>query len=380
MFKNSTHVESLQQVVAMLVAVSVLVWSVGFYGNAQAANLVEISNTLTDSDISATSNHQIEFTTPATGPGVAASSTITVTFPTTPDSFNLTGLNETNVTLTIGGSPATIAATPSGATWGAAFAGDVLTITSGTGVVATNTLVEIVITNVGNPATGGSYEFYVTAGAEDTGRTRVVILDSVTVTASVPTLFEFTVTGLTASTSVNGTSTTGSTTATTIPFGDLFAGEIKTLAQQLNVQTNARNGYVVTVEQDSDLISETGAIIDSFADATYINEPAAWLSPTNQLLDDQTWGHWGLTSSDGDLFAGAQPTLEFGEDEWIAASTTPRIVMAHTGSADNASGTPSALQDDIGQTIVGFQIEITPLQEAADDYETILTYIATPTF
>jgi hypothetical protein len=31
-------------------------------------------------------------------------------------------------------------------------------------------------------------------------------------------------------------------------------------------------------------------------------------------------------------------------------------------------------------TEVGYKIEITPLQEAADDYTTTLTYIATPTF
>ncbi len=36
--------------------------------------------------------------------------------------------------------------------------------------------------------------------------------------------------------------------------------------------------------------------------------------------------------------------------------------------------------DDIGAAQVGYQIQITALQEAGDDYSTTLTYIATPTF
>lgn len=36
--------------------------------------------------------------------------------------------------------------------------------------------------------------------------------------------------------------------------------------------------------------------------------------------------------------------------------------------------------DDVGQTVVGFKIEVSSLQEAGDDYNTTLTYIATPSF
>jgi hypothetical protein len=54
--------------------------------------------------------------------------------------------------------------------------------------------------------------------------------------------------------------------------------------------------------------------------------------------------------------------------------------MAHNDPSDGTTGTTDATGDDVGETFVGYQIEITPLQEAADDYQTILTYIATPTF
>ena len=156
---------------------------------------------------------------------------------------------------------ASLAATAAAATWGAAVSGQNLTLTSGTGVVTAGQVVRIRVgtnatfgvtgTNrVTNPGTTNSYEFLVTAGAADSGRTRVAILDNVDVTAIVNTSFVFTVTGLATSSAVNGTSTTGLTTATAIPFGVLTAGQVKTMAQRLNVTTNARNGFVVTVEQN----------------------------------------------------------------------------------------------------------------------------------
>ena len=375
MFKLSTNVESLHRVVAMLVAIAVLTWSVGAYSNAQAANLAVISNTLSDSDVASLSNHTIQFTVPTSSPGVIAGGTIVVTFPV---GFNLSTSSVAfgDVDFTINGAQQTLAAVAAPGVWGAAVSGQNLTITSNNGVVTAGQIVRIL---VGTNATGGtnrvtnpgigSYEFVVTAGAADTGRTRVAILDNVDVTAKVDTSFIFTVTGLATSTVVNGTSTTGSTTATSIPFGTLIAGQMKTLAQRLNVTTNARNGFVVTVEQDQNLLSSTGADIDGFRDGAYTNIPEAWgAAPTNSILNENTWGHWGLTSEDADLNSD-----EFGSALFVAASTTPRQIFAHTGPSDGTTV-------DKGVTDIGYQIQITPLQEAGDDYTTTLTYIATPTF
>lgn len=372
MQKISTNVEALHRVVAMLVAAALIVVSVGFYGTAQAANLTEVSNTLSDSDVSALSNHTIAFSMSASSTGLAAGQTITVTFPA---GFSMGSVAFGDVDLSINGVDQPIAAAASGGTWGAAVAGQVLTITSGTDtLVANDDIVIRVGTNaaggtnrVTNP-TAGSYEFYVTAGTVDTGRTRVAILDNVDVTAIVNTSFTFVVAGLATSTDVNGTSTTGSTTATAIPFGTLAAGVPEVLGQSLSVTTNARNGFVVTVEQDQNLLSSTGADIDGFIDGAYTNIPAAWAAPTNNIGNENTWGHWGLTSEDADL-----NTNEFGTALFVAASTTPRQVFSHTGPADGTTV-------DIGRTEVGYAIQITPLQEAGDDYNTILTYIATPTF
>jgi len=381
MFKHSTiTVESLHRVVAMLVATAVLVGSVGVFNNAQAANLAVISNTLSDSDISALSNHTIQFTIPTSSPGVIAGGgtpgQIVVTFPV---GFNMGSVGVGDIDFAINGSEQTLAGAPSGATWGAAVAGQNLTLTSGTGVVTAGQVVRIRVgtnavtggtgTNrVTNPGSANSYEFLVTAGAADSGRTRVAILDNVEVTAIVNTSFVFTVNGLATTTLINGTTTTGTASATAIPFGELTAGEIKTLGQRLNVTTNARNGFVVTVEQDQNLLSSTGADIDGFINGAYTNTPTAWTAPSNAILNENTWGHWGLTSTDSDLNSD-----EFGSALFVAASTTPRQIFSHTGPSDGTT-------NDIGSTSVAYSIQISPLQEAGDDYSTILTYIATPTF
>ena len=283
-----------------------------------------------------------------------------------------------DVDFEINGSNTALAAAAAGATWGAVVSGQNLTLTSGSGVVTAGQIVTIKVgtnatfgtagTNrVTNPGVG-SYEFVVTAGAADTGRTRVAILNNVLVTASVDTSFIFTVAGLATTTAVNGTSTTGSSSAIAIPFGTLTAGVMKTLGQQLTVTTNARNGFVVTVQQNQNLLSSTGADIDGFIDGVYTNTPTAWVAPTNSILSENTWGHWGLTSEDADLNAN-----EFGSALFVAASTTARQVFSHTGPADGTTA-------DKGATKVGYQIQISPLQEAGNDYSTVLTYIATPTF
>jgi hypothetical protein len=374
MFKHSTfNVESLHRVVAMLVATAVLAVSVGVFNNAQAANLAVISNTLSDSDVSALSNHTIQFTIPTSSPGVIAAGNIVVTFPT---GFNMGSVAFGDVDLFIDGSSQTVAGSASGATWGAAVAGQNLTLTSGTGVITAGQVVRILVgtnaaggTNrVTNPGTVDSFEFLVTAGAADSGRTRVAILDNVDVTAIVNTSFVFTVAGLATTTTVNTDVTTGSTTATAIPFGVLTAGSAKVMAQRLNVTTNARNGFVVTVEQDQNLLSSTGADIDGFIDGAYTNTPTAWAAPTNTILNENTWGHWGLTSEDSNLNGD-----EFGAALYVAASTTPRQIFAHNGPSDGTTA-------DIGETDIGYRIQISPLQEAGDDYSTVLTYIATPTF
>jgi hypothetical protein len=381
MSKLSTYnVEALHRVVAMLVAVAVLTWSVGAYTNAQAANLTQISNTLSDSDRGVLANHTIQFTIPTGSPGVVAGGTITVTFPT---GFAMGSVAFGDMDLNIASSEQTLAAAPSGATWGATVSGQVVTFLSGSGTASAGDTVIIRIgTNavtggagvnqVTNHATAGSYEFIVTAGAADSGRTRVAILDDVLVTAEVPTRFQFVVSGVATSTTINGEITTGSSTNVALPFGVLDPGTPKVMGQSLSVETNAANGFIVTVEQDGNLRSSTGADIDGFVNGSYTNTPTAWSAPTAVVTNENTWGHWGLTSNDSNLNAN-EFNVGTGGDRFVAASTTPRVVFSHNGPADGTT-------QDIGLASVAYKVQISALQEAGADYQTTLTYIATPTF
>ncbi len=363
MFVIPTHVGFTHRVVAMLVACATVLWSIGVYSTAQAANLIEVQDTLTDSGPSVTSGHNFSFEIPA-GSTVGTTTDYVITFPA-----GFTGVNTVVsgdlVVRKNAGAPITIGN----------FAAGAQTLTFDNIPATSTDVITVVLADgkVTNPAGIQSYEFLISVAnaTSDTGRTRVAIVDYVTVTAVVDTTFDFVVSGLATSTSVNGTSTTGTATATQIPFGVLAAGSIYTLGQQLSVQTNAANGFVVTVQQDSNLESSTGADIDGFSNGTYVNTPTAWSAPTNSLLVENTWGHWGLTSNDSDLNASEFTTG--GGDRWVAASTTPRIVFSHNDPADGTT-------QDYGQAEVAYRVQISPLQEAGDDYNTTLMYIATPTF
>ena len=374
MFANATsNVGISQRVVTTLVACAVVLASVGIYTTAQAASLVSVKDTLSDSDLSTLSNHTIGFSMSPTGTVAASGGTITATFPA---GFNFGSVVVGDIDLLVNGANQTLVAGAAGAAnWGYTRVGQVITFTAGSGVsaAANNPIIIRIGTNatggtnqITNP-TAGSYELRITAGTADSGRTRVAIIDNVTVSAIVDTTFTFTITGMATSTAVNGLTTTGSTSPQVINFSRLVADTPEVLSQRLNVITNANSGFVVTVEQDSNLQSGNGAIIDSFTNGTFVNTPVAWAVPSDNIALENTWGHWGLTSSD-DLNAD-----EFGAALFVAASSSPRQVFHHNGPADGTTAS-------VGSTTVGYKIEITPLQEAADDYTTTLTYIATPTF
>ncbi len=376
---TATSVRMLQAV-AVVVSVSVVLWSIGIpmFRIAEAASVTSFSDTLSDSDASVVANHTIQYTTNA---GVAAGESIVVTFPS--GFTGVSSLVAADVDLAVQGTGdlALIDGAASGANWNVTAGASTLTITSGTDTIGASATVTIEIgTNatsggsgsnqITNPTTG-SFAISLTSGSSDTGETRVAIVDDVTVTASVDTVFDFTVAGVGGGQSVNGTTTTGTSTLTTIPFGTLIAGNApSTTAQDLTVTTNASGGFIVTVEYSGDLQSSTGADIDSFADGVSSDTPAAWASPSATIGDEDTYGHWGLTTTDSDLVG--QGT-DFGVNEWVGASTIPRVVFAHDDVADGTTA-------GVGSARVGYQIEISALQEAGNDYTTTLTYIATPTF
>jgi hypothetical protein len=348
-----------------------------FSHKAEAANLTSVSDVLSDSDPSASSVHTITFTTPN---GMAAGETFEVAFHADFDTSDLSD-PDNDIAVTVNGNASSTDAAAGANTFGVDDLGtDTLLFTAGTGGVASSSVLVLTIGDesgnmVANPAVTTSYQIAIGGGAstmQDNGYALVAIIDNVLVTAEVQATLTFTVSGTTTGATVNGSATTtfDDSTDTTLPFGVLSAGTSKTLGQDLTVETNAANGYIVTVEQDQQLQSSTGADIDGFVDGSWDDAPAGWTSPSNSISDEDTWGHWGLTSTD---FLTGRANGEFSSDTWVAASTTPTVIMGHTGPSDGET-------DGVGRATIGYQVEITTLQEAGDDYNTTLTYIATPTF
>ncbi len=381
---NSTF--GLLQAVAFVVGLAILIWSLGLpaFRFAEAANVRLVSDTLSDSAPSVPSNHTISFVTPS---GVANGESIIINFSEGP--FVLGAVAFDDVDIRDDGTDLSVAA-GCGGTEEVGFSTTTNQITlqfcpgDGASLAANGTTTIEIGTHATFGATGnaqltnpgvGSYEINITAGSQDSGATRVAIISPVVVTAAVDTSFTFTVAGLGGTGDVNSEPITGTSTATTIPFGTLTANTASTAAQQLSVATNASYGFAVTVQVDQQLLSSTGADIDGFIDGAYTSTPVAWQPPSGSISNENSWGHWGITTEDATLTAGLTDPFNASSTGqlFVSASTTPVEVFRHNGPSDGTTA-------NIGRTRVGYKVEISPLQEAGDDYNATLTYVATPVF
>lgn len=384
MSKFRTHAHSLSSPssqTALVLLLAILLWTTGlpsWLPNVRAAALYDFSDTLTDSDLSAVSVHRLGFTTTN---ALDASDTIVITLDPTASLFTVNNLGASDflsesgldvVTSCGGGSNELTVSTTTETITLTVCATDSISAGAKTFQMGATTTPKIT-----NPVSAGSRIIRVatyadgTGTALDSGDARVFIIDDVVVTASVDSSFSFVISGVANGATVNGSATTTSTstTATSIPFETLVPNVSKILAQDLAVTTNAANGFTVTVVQDQNLTSATGADINLFSNGATTSTPVAWQTPTNVLNQQWTYGHIGITSQDATLSAGD----EFGTSLWAGNFNLPREVFYHTGPSDGT--TPNE-----GSTRVGYQVEIESLQEAGNDYTNTLTYVATPTF
>ncbi|MEI6477502.1 MAG: hypothetical protein WCO52_00750 [bacterium] len=81
----------------------------------------------------------------------------------------------------------------------------------------------------------------------DNGTATYTVINTITVTATIDPVLTFTVAGVNSGTTsdANAGATSVTTTATTIPFGNVALGSAKVATQDLKVLTNANNGYTV---------------------------------------------------------------------------------------------------------------------------------------
>ncbi len=159
-----------------------------------ADSVTNFSDTVSTHLTSTAANHTIQFTTPG---GVGAGETVVLAFS---DSFTIGSVDYTDIDVADDGIDLTLGAAPAGATWGASFSGNTLTITSGTGTIAAASVISIQIgTNatsgaagdrqITNPASSGSYTINLSGTFGDTGEVAVPITtgEGAAVTASIDT-------------------------------------------------------------------------------------------------------------------------------------------------------------------------------------------------
>jgi hypothetical protein len=354
--------------------IAILLFSIlamyGYTPNTQAASIIDARDLLSDSDLSVLAKHTIRFTT--TLP-LVENDKILVLYPSG-----------------FGAQTAGNLTCPTNSNGSIANASTTLCTVTAAGIAAGQ---QTIIASSTNPSTAGGYTIEIrTTDSSDVLKerafVRVATIDDVIVTATVSATLQFNIDGLATSTVVNGVPTTGSSTATAIPFGTLDVAASSTMGQQLRVVTNATDGYVVTVEQDRELTSNGGANINSFNNSpnnTGSTTAGVWASPLGILDQYHTYGHMGLTSDDSNLDADGtgngsggfvDPAGNFNDftgSKYVGLNATnTMIVMAHTGPADGGT-------QDKGLAKVAYSIRISALQEAGD-YTNTLTYICTPQY
>jgi hypothetical protein len=331
------------------VLVAIVIFSMmamyGFVPTVKAASMDSAKDTLSTSDLNVDATHTVTF---KTGSPLAEDDYIRVAF-----------------AAEFGDADAATVGCPAGTTQGATNVDWVECVVGGAGLSGTST---ITIAGVHNPLVANSYSVTITSyddlDAEiESSEMKVYIISDVTVTAHVAASLTFGITAATTTQTVNGVAITGDSTATEIDYGTIQTGpgNKKTMAQTLTVSTNAAAGFVVTVQQDHNLVSPSGADIDSYSAGV----KAAWADPAGTLAGgESTWGHMAVTSDDSDIFAAQQYEGLNG--------TAAMPVMQHGGASDGQTA-------GVGKVLVGYTVGITDLQEAGD-YSNKLTYVCTPTF
>ncbi len=360
--------------VVLLVELVVLAGAAFFYviPRAHAGNLNNVSDTLSSSVPSATANHTVSFITLSP---IAASETVKITFDPTTDAFSGVGnvvtgdVQFTGATLVASCGAGSDEVTLSTST----APGDqsvIFTVCPGETVASGTKTIVIGNHKLVNPAVTQSYAITIGGTMPDSGSTRVAIIPAVVLQAAIDTNFSFAIVGVATDTAINGVTTTGATASTSMDFGTLSPGTPKVLGLELQVVTNASNGFAVTVHEDQDLTSSGGASIHLFADGNATSTPSPWTSPSGTSDQPNTYGHIGVTSNDSDLGGGEYNGSLFAGGFQATSSQT---VFSNNGPADGST-------QNIGKADIAFKIEISALQAAGNDYSNNLIYVATPVF
>ena len=199
------------------------------------------------------------------------------------------------------------------------------------------------------------------------GSANIILNDAQTLSATVNTTMSFAVSGVPVLTGVGNVLTDVTSTPTACPFGVLVPGTQVICAQQLDIATNAPNGYSVSIVQLNDMTNGAGDVIGQFRDnkPQAVGAAIAWIAP-DASSGPGSLGHLGYSSDDtdvfqaNDLYAGI-PTIDSG-----GVSTIGEVI----------SGITSTLGDT---QYINYSVEISSVQPAGTYTNTVI-YIVTANY
>jgi len=341
-----------------------------------------------DSRPSTASNYTITYDQSASG-DLSAGDTLVITFPTAFDTSGFASTDALDYDITNNGVEETIV--DSGDTCAddeieiTTVASDVFTFTACSGFVgeAAGTVLVIEIGThataggTGNTqavnSTAGTYSFTADATDEDAKDALVAIVAGVTVSATVDESLTVAVNAVSAGASCDdngGTPTEISTTATTVPFATVSTETFYNGCQRIDVDTNASQGYTVTIAQTQLLTSGSDTISEGTCDGSCNDTTlGGWETATNNgfgyCADDRA----GNAAADAGIVSADQ--CDDGTPFYYTFFTDPtEPTVDFMFSAGPISG---------DQTNISFHLSVDGAQDAGT-YQNVVYYVATPTF
>lgn len=184
-----------------------------------------------------------------------------------------------------------------------------------------------------------------------------ILTNGQTLSLTVDPTLSFTVNAVAASQSCNGATSTQASTSTTIPFGTVTSASNSIVCQDLQVATNAGNGYTVYIRYTGQPTS--GSFTISGHSGTNAS-PTAFSAAGTEA--------YGYTTNDATLQAVAVDRFtSAGGNKWAANTTTNAEVAYDSAAVTSAT------------TRVGHQVGIAGTTEPGT-YTTTVIYTATPVY
>jgi hypothetical protein len=336
--------------------------------NAHAATLSQVSVSVSDPEPSATGvTYDLKASSVSTGLAIHVIKCIKVTFSANADGTGTIGNGFTAAGASVNAGASTLLNGSNG-TWTPTAAANSFTYTNGTntGQPSTTSGAHFVLNGITNSSVGSTSYWYTintydasdcSTSPLDNAMTGFIYTPGSTLSLTVSDTLSFTVNAVGASQACDGTTTTGASTATTIPFGTVTSAANAIVCQDLTAATNATNGYTIYARYTA---KPTNALAQTIADFTGTNAAPTPFSAAGTEA-------YGYSTNDSTLGTGTANRFTNPAQGW-AAMTTSNAEVAY-----EAAGVTTTTYR------IGHQVGVS-LTTRPGTYTTTIIYTCTPIY